>query len=37
MKWYTKLALDGIEKLAVVGIAACQKKDKSADGKVTID
>lgn len=37
MKWYKKLALAGLATLAVVGLAACQKKDQSADGKVTIE
>lgn len=37
MKWYKKLTLAGLATLAVVGLAACQKKDQSADGKVTIE
>jgi raffinose/stachyose/melibiose transport system substrate-binding protein len=37
MKWYKKLALVGLATIAVVGLAACQKKDQSADGKVTIE
>ena len=37
MKWYKKLALAGLATLAVVGLAACQKKDQSADGKITIE
>ena len=36
MKWYKKLALAGLATLAVVGLAACQKKDQSADGKITM-
>lgn len=37
MKWYKKLALAGLATLAVVGLAACQKKDQSANSKVTIE